>query len=166
MAFIEEIPSAEDIKNFDLPFWPDLEKPIEWRRTWLADRERDVYFLGVGVTGNQAFDDNIKKKAILYLGKKRFNIILEPGLGSLKFEDNPYIIDYPKLLQILVHIPERYITIDAMQEAQKAPDDPHPLLQNKSFNEFVSLLKEALAMWRAGYSNKRISGTITVTFGF
>jgi hypothetical protein len=56
--------------------------------------------------------------------------------------------------------------IDAMQEAQKAPDDPHPLLQNKSFNEFVSLLKEALAMWRAGYSNKRISGTITVTFGF
>jgi hypothetical protein len=53
-----------------------------------------------------------------------------------------------------------------MQEAKKAPDDPHPLLQNKSFNEFVSLLKEALAMWRAGYSNKRISGTITVTFGF
>ena len=48
MPFIEEIPSAQDIKDFDPPFGPDLEKPIEERRFWWADRERDVYLIGVG----------------------------------------------------------------------------------------------------------------------
>jgi hypothetical protein len=166
MAFVLEIPSAEDIKKFDLPFWPDLEKPVEERRTWLADRERNVYLTGVGATGNQAFDDNIKQRAGFYLGQTRFNVILEPRKTPGDFKANPYTMHYPALLQILVYIsPERGM-IDVLPEVKKAPNEPNPLLQNRSLNEFVALLKEALVVWKAGDSNEYIHGTITVSFGF
>ena len=166
MAFNEEIPSAQDIKDFDLPFGPDLEKPIEHRRTWLADRERDVYLAYVGVTGNQAFDDNIKQDAGFYIGKTRFNFILEPSKTPGDFNASPYSIHYPALLKIYVYIsPERGM-IDVMPEVQKAPDEPHPFLQNRSLNEIVKLLKEALKIRKEGSYNKFIHGVITVTFGF
>lgn len=48
MAFVEEIPCGEDIKNVDPPFRPDLEKPVDLCRTWLADRTRGVYLAGIG----------------------------------------------------------------------------------------------------------------------
>jgi hypothetical protein len=166
MAFIEEIPSAQDIKDFDLPFWPDLEKPIEERRTWWADRERDIYLAYVGATGNQAFDENIKQDAGFYLGRKRFNIILEPREGTISNREIPYFIHYPALLKIMVYIsPERGM-IDVLPEVRKVPDKPHAFLQNRSLDEFVSLLKEALVAYKAGRSNKFIQGTINVSFGF
>jgi hypothetical protein len=166
MAFIEEIPSAQDIKDFDLPFWPDLEKPIENRRTWWADRERDIYITSVGVTGNQAFDEDIKQRAGFYLGRKRFNVILEPRKTPGDYKVDPYTMHYPALLKIMVYIsPERGM-IDVLPEVRKAPDKPHPFLQNRSLDEFVSLLKEALVAYRAGDSTKYIHGTIAVSFGF
>jgi hypothetical protein len=166
MAFVLEIPSAEDIKKFDLPFWPDLEKPIEERRTWLADRERNVYLTGVGATGNQAFDDNIKQRAGFYLGQTRFNVILEPSKTPGDFKANPYTIYYPALLQIWVYIsPERGM-VDVLPEVKTAPNEPNPLLQNRSLNEFVELLKEALSIHKEGFYNKFIDGTIAVSFGF
>jgi hypothetical protein len=167
MPFVEEIPSAQDIKDFDLPFWPDLEKPIERRRTWLADRERNVYLTGVGATGNQAFDDDIKTDASFYIGRKRFNVILEPGAGALSDHDDPYIIHYPALLKIMVYVSADRGMIDVLPETSKSPDVPNPFLQNKSLNEFIELLKEALVAYKAGQiGNKYVTGTITVSFGF
>ena len=167
MAFVEELPSAQDIKDFDLPFGPDLEKPIEHRRTWLADRERDVYLTGVGLVGHPPFDEDYRQGAGIYLGHKYFDVILGPREGSLSDQEAPYLIHYPTLLKIMVYIsPERGM-IDVLPEVRKAPDTPHPFLQNKSFNEFVALLKEALSMYKAGQvGNKYIHGTITVSFGF
>jgi hypothetical protein len=166
MAFIEEIPSAQDIKDFDLPFWPDLEKPIENRRRWLTDRERDIYLAYVGVTGNQAFDENIKQDAGFYLGHKRFNVILEPRKTPGDYKVDPYTMHYPALLKIMVYIsPERGM-IDVLPEVRKVPDKPHPFLQNRSLDDFLTLLKEALVAYRAGRSTKYIHGTIEVSFGF
>ena len=167
MPFVEEIPSAQDIKDFDLPFWPDLEKPIERRRTWLADRERNVYLTGVGATGNQAFDDDIKTDAGFYIGRKRFNVILEPREGSGSVHENPFAIHYPALLKIMVYVsPERGM-IDVLPDACKAPGQPHPLLQGKSLDDFVAILKEALTLYGAGdVMNKYIKGIINVSFGF
>jgi hypothetical protein len=167
MPFVEEIPSAPDVKDFDLPFWPDLEKLIEERRTWLADRERDVYLTGVGATGNQAFDDDIKQKAGFYVGHKRFNVIMEPYPWIESERKDPYIIRYPALLKIMSYVsPERGF-IDVLPEVSQMPNQPHPFLQNRSLNEFVALLKESLVAYKAGQiGNKYIHGTIVVTFGF
>lgn len=167
MSFVEEIPSAQDIKDFDLPFEPDLEKPIEHRRTWLADRERDVYLTGVGATGNQAFDDDINTEALLYLGSKRFHAILKPREGSVTVHETPFIIHYPALLKIMVYVsPERGM-IDILPEVNKAPNQPHPFLQGKSLNEFMAILKEGLRIYGAGrVMNKFIHGAIFVSFGF
>ena len=167
MPFVEEIPSAQDIKDFDLPFGPDLEKPIEERRTWLADRGRDVYLTGVGVTGNQAFDDDIKQNAGFYIGRKRFNVIMEPYPWIESERKDPYIIRYPELLKIMVYVSAERGMIDVLPETSKSPDVPHPFLQNKSLNEFIALLKEALTAYKAGQiGNKYIIGTIVVSFGF
>ncbi len=167
MAFIEEIPTAEDIKNFDLPFESDLERPIEERRTWLADRERDVYLSGIGATGNQAFDDDIKQKAGFYIGRKRFNVILEPMPWLDADRKDPYIIHYPALLKIMVYVSGERGMIDVLPEVSQTPDSPHPFLQNKSLNEFISLLKEALTAYKAGeVGNKYIRSNIVVSFGF
>jgi hypothetical protein len=167
MAFVLEIPSAEDIKKFDLPFWPDLEKPMEERRTWLADRERNVYLTAVGATGNQAFDDNIKQRAGFYLGQTRFNVILEPRTGSSSVHETPYIIHYPALLQILVYISPVRGMIDVLPEVQKTPNEPNSLLKNRSLNEFIALLKEVLIEYKAGeVMNKHIHGATIVSFGF
>ena len=166
MPFVEEIPSAQDIKDFDLPFGPDLEKPIEHRRSWFVDRERDVYLAYLGYTGNPAFDDNIKQDAGFYIGKKRFNVILEPSKTPMDFNVNPYSIHYPALLKIWVYISADRGMIDVLPEVQNAPDTPHPFLQNRSLNEFVALLKEALVARKAGRSNSYIQATIAVSFGF
>jgi hypothetical protein len=166
MAFIEEIPSAQDINDFDLPFELDLEKPIKERRTWWADRERGIYFTGIGLTGNQAFDENIKQRAGIYIGRTRFNVILEPHANPGKFTTNPYVIHYPDLLKIMVYVsPERGM-IDVLPVVGEAPDEPHPFLQNRSFNEFLVLLKEALVAYKAGNSTENIHGAIVVSFGF
>ena len=168
MPFIEEIPSAQDIKDFDLPFWPDLEKPIEERRTWLADRERDVYLTGVGYTGNPAFDDYeyIKMVTSFYLGRTKFRVILEPSNRPDDLNSDPYIIHYPALLNINIYVNAERGMIDVLPELRREPDAPYVLLQNRSLNEFLVLLKEALTARGAGRSNKYIHGTITVSFGF
>lgn len=44
MAFVNEIPTAEDIEKYELPYKLDLEKPIEHRRMWTVDRERNFFF--------------------------------------------------------------------------------------------------------------------------
>ncbi len=167
MAFIEELPSAEDIKKFDLPFALDLEKPVEHRRTWFADHGRGVYLTGVGYTGNPAFDDyeHIKASAGFYLGRKKFKVILERYIAPDDFNANPYSIHYPDLLKIYVYTVERGM-FDVLPEVSKLPGTQHAFLQNYSLNEFVLLFKEALTARKAGDSNKYIPGIVNVSFGF
>ena len=168
MAFIEEIPSAQDIKDFDLPFELDLEKPVEERRTWLADRKRDVYLTGVGYTGNPAFVDyeHIKMVTRFYSGRAKFTVILEPSNRPDDLNSDPYIINYPALLNINVYVSAERGMIDVLPVLRGEPNNPHELLQNRSLNEFLVLLKEALTALGAGRSNKYIRGTMAVSFGF
>ncbi|WP_395669012.1 hypothetical protein [Rhodoferax sp.] len=160
MTFKNEIPSAEDIQRFDLPYGLDLEKPIEHRRTWLADRERDIYLTGPGATGNQAHDDNVKTCFDVYLGKSKLKVIVEPSRTLGDFRADPYFIHWPALLEIWVG------TIEVIKLTSSTPDVPHPLLQGRSLNEFVVILKEAVSENKAGYYTRFISAPITVSFGF
>ncbi len=48
MPFINEIPSAEDIEKYGLPFKKDLDLDISLRRQWTVDRERNFHLYGGG----------------------------------------------------------------------------------------------------------------------
>ena len=167
MPFVEELPSAQDIKDFNLPFMLDLEKPIEYRRHWLADRERDLYFHGIGVIGSQAHDEDLSYYASFYIGRKKFRVFLAPVEKPRTVDANPYKIHYPAVLNIKVYVSREggFIDVDVLPEVRKAPDKAHPLLQNRSLNEFLTLFKEALTQWKAGHSNID-HGNIIVSFGF
>jgi hypothetical protein len=160
MTFKNEIPSAEDIKRFNLPYGLDLEKPIEHRRTWLADRERDIYLTGPGATGNQAHDEDIKYYFSIYFGKSKLKVVVEPSRTPGDFRADPYFIHWPALLEIWVG------TVEVIKLTSSTPDVPHPLLQGRSLNEFVEIFKEAVTARKAGNDNDYIETPITVSFGF
>ncbi len=46
MPFINEIPSAEDIEKYGLPFKHDLNVDMRLRNPWTIDRERNFYLYG------------------------------------------------------------------------------------------------------------------------
>ncbi|ALR09345.2 hypothetical protein XFFB_09235 [Xylella fastidiosa] len=46
MPFINEIPSAEDIEKYGLPFKNDLNVDMRLRNPWTIDRERNFYLYG------------------------------------------------------------------------------------------------------------------------
>ena len=123
--------------------------------------------IGVGTTGNQAFDDDIKAEATLYFGRQRFDARLEPRTGSGTVHKDPFIIHYPALLKIMTYASTERGMIDILPDAGRSPDQSHIFLHGKSLNEFVAILKEALTIYGAGQvMNKYIHGTIVVTFGF
>lgn len=166
MAFVNEIPTAEDIEKYDLPYNLDLERPIEQRRSWLADRERGFYLTGPGVTGNQAFEDNVKMYFNLILGRSMFKVVMEPKQTPGDFNSNPYHIHWPALLEIWTVHPQESRMVEVCKTAREAPNVPHPLLQDHSLNEFVKILKEAITAHKEGDYNKYIQAPITVSFGF
>ncbi|EWG14935.1 hypothetical protein P910_002015 [Xylella fastidiosa Mul-MD] len=49
MPFINEIPSAEDIEKYGLPFKKDLDLDISLRSQWTVDRERNFHLYGGGL---------------------------------------------------------------------------------------------------------------------
>lgn len=168
MAFAHELPSAEDIKKYDLPYYLDLQDPIELRRKWTVDRERDFFLTGGGATGNPAFEDpkKIKVYFTLYLSGSKFKIIIEPDHTPGDFNVDPYFIHWPALLEIWAIRPQENRMVDVTKAVKEQPEVPHPMLNNYSFNEFVAIFKEALSVHKAGYYNKHIKAPITVTFGF
>ncbi len=46
MPFINEIPSAEDIEKYGLPFKKGLNLDISLRSQWTVDRERNFHLYG------------------------------------------------------------------------------------------------------------------------
>jgi hypothetical protein len=166
MTFVNEIPNAQDIDKYDLPYKLDLERPIEQRRTWLADRERDIYLTGPGATGNQAHDDNVKFYFNIYLGQSKLKVVMEPSRRPGDFKADPYHIHWPALLEIWVVHPQENRMVELVNLTRQTPDVSHPLLQNRSLNEFVAIFKEAVAARKEGDYNKHIHAPITVSFGF
>ncbi|TNW00193.1 hypothetical protein C5H21_01205 [Xylella fastidiosa] len=166
MPFINEIPSAEDIEKYGLPFKKDLDLDISLRRQWTVDRERNFHLYG-GATGNQAYEGIIHYRFYLYLNGTKFIVELDDGGGSLVFEDNPYVVVWSKLVSIELMPSDQGGYLKALpRSAWDTPDAPQPLLQNYSLNQFIVILKEAVTVHGAGESNDSIHHPIVVRFGF
>lgn len=166
MPFVNEIPSAEDIEKYDLPYRLDLQLPIERRRMWTVDRERGVFLPGGGMTGNQAFDGDVKSIFDFYIGDSKFQVILEPRSTPSGYLGNPYHIHWPALLEIRAVLPKDNRIDKVQKNAWEQPEIPLQILNGLSLNQFVELFKEALSVHKAGDYNKRIHVPIVVTFGF
>ncbi|KAJ4852485.1 hypothetical protein LOD44_05415 [Xylella fastidiosa subsp. multiplex] len=167
MPFINEIPSAEDIEKYGLPYKKDLDLDISLRRQWTVDRERNFHLYGGGTTANQAFTDVFYYRFYLYLNGTKFVVELDAGRGSLVFEENPYVVVWSKLMSIKVWPHDQVSPLKRVPPtAWDTPDAPQPLLDNRSLNQFIAILKEALTVHGAGDSNRRIHHPIVVRFGF
>ncbi|AAO28188.1 hypothetical protein D1605_001585 [Xylella fastidiosa subsp. fastidiosa] len=167
MPFINEIPSAEDIEKYGLPFKKDLDLDISLRRQWTVDRERNFHLYGGGATGNQAYEGIIHYRFYLYLNGAKFIVELDDGGGSLVFEDNPYVVVWSKLVSIELMPSDQGGYLKALPRSTwDTPDAPQPLLHNYSLNQFIVILKEAVTVHGAGESNDSIHHPIVVRFGF
>ncbi len=96
MPFINEIPSAEDIEKYGLPFKKDLDLDISLRRQWTVDRERNFYLYVGGLTGNPAYEGIVYYCFYLYLNGTKFIVELDVDRNRTPstFEDNPYIVEW------------------------------------------------------------------------
>ncbi|ALR07195.1 hypothetical protein XFHB_10410 [Xylella fastidiosa] len=167
MPFINEIPSAEEIEKYGLPYKNDVNLPMRLRSQWTVDRERNFHLYGGGATANQAYEEIFYYRFYLYLNGTKFVVELDAGRGSLVFEDNPYVVVWSKLMSIELMPSDQGGYLKALpRSAWDTPDAPQPLLQNYSLNQFIVILKEALTVHGAGDSNRRIHHPIVVRFGF
>ncbi|MDD0895133.1 hypothetical protein, partial [Xylella fastidiosa] len=120
-----------------------------------------------GTTANQAFTDVFYYRFYLYLNGTKFVVELDAGRGSLVFEENPYVVVWSKLMSIKVWPHDQVSPLKRVPPtAWDTPDAPQPLLDNRSLNQFIAILKEALTVHGAGDSNRRIHHPIVVRFGF
>ncbi|AXI82800.1 hypothetical protein FUT69_04760 [Xylella taiwanensis] len=166
MPFINEIPAAEDIEKYGLPYKNDLNLPMRLRNEWTVDRERNFHLYGLGATGNQAFEEKIYHRFKLYLNGKNFIVELEDG-GALRFDDNPNVVVWSKLMSIWLIPHDQVSPLKILPpSAWETPDAPQPLLDNYSLNQFVTILKEAFTVYGDGYANRYIHTPIVVRFGF
>ncbi|ALR09340.2 hypothetical protein XFFB_09210 [Xylella fastidiosa] len=120
-----------------------------------------------GATANQAYEEIFYYRFYLYLNGTKFVVELDAGRGSLVFEDNPYVVVWSKLMSIKVWPHDQVSPLKRVPPAAwDTPDAPQPLLDNRSLNQFIAILKEALTVHGAGDSNRRIHHPIVVRFGF
>ena len=166
MSFVIEIPSAEDIETYQLPYMEDLQGPIELRRPWTADRDRGIYMIGPGGIGKQEHDEELKRYFDVYLGRTKLRVILKPKQTPGDYKANPYYIHWPALLEIWALHPRENRLVEIYKAARQNPDAPNPYLRNYSLNEFMVIFKEAVAVCKEGYYNKFIHAPIVVSFGF
>ncbi|AXI83249.1 hypothetical protein FUT69_09245 [Xylella taiwanensis] len=169
MPFINEIPTAEDIEKYGLPFKKDLNLHIELRRQWTVDRERNFHLYEGGPTANQAFKNVFYYRFYLYLNGSKFIIKLDidrtrkPSL----FKDNPYVIEWNKVASIKVMPHDQINPLKTLPpSAWENPDVLQPLLDNYSFNQFIAIFKAAVTVHGAGRSNRHIHTPIVVRFRF
>ncbi|AIC09440.1 hypothetical protein [Xylella fastidiosa] len=169
MPFINEIPSAEDIEKYGLPFKKDLDLDISLRRQWTVDRERNFHLYGGGATANQAYEEIFYYRFYLYLNGTKFVVELDVDRNRIPsmFKDNPYVVEWSKLMSIKVWPHDQVSPLKRVPPAAwDTPDAPQPLLGNRSLNQFIAILKEALTVHGAGESNDSIHHPIVVRFGF
>ncbi|KFA41663.1 MAG: hypothetical protein ABGU97_06890 [Xylella fastidiosa subsp. multiplex] len=169
MPFINEIPSAEDIEKYGLPFKKDLDLDISLRRQWTVDRERNFHLYGGGATANQAYEEIFYYRFYLYLNGTKFVVELDVDRNRTPsmFKDNPFVVEWSKLMSIKVWPHDQVSPLKRVPPAAwDTPDAPQPLLGNRSLNQFIVILKEALTVHGAGESNDSIHHPIVVRFGF
>ncbi|WP_058570010.1 hypothetical protein ACN3VN_09315 [Xylella fastidiosa] len=169
MPFINEIPSAEDIEKYGLPFKKGLNLDISLRSQWTVDRERNFHLYGGGLTGNPAYEDAIYYRFYLYLNGTKFVVELDVDRNRKppRFKDNPYVVEWskPVSIKVMPHDQAGYLK-ELPHSAWESPDVPQPLLDNYSFNEFISIFKEAVTVHGAGDANRHIHHPIVVHFKF
>lgn len=166
MAFVNEVPTEEEIEKYGLPFGNDKNVKPELRRIWTVDHGRNFH-LTVGVSGKQERDEDVKWRCSLYLNGLRFHVFLRRKKGSLVFTDNPYVVRYgaiDSICAIRTDIEEQ--SIELPKSAWQQPDSPQPLLDGRTFNAFIDILKEGLTALKAGDSNRYIHNPIVVQFDF
>ncbi|HHW4677134.1 hypothetical protein XfCFBP8082_05065 [Xylella fastidiosa subsp. fastidiosa] len=168
MPFINEIPSAEDIEKYGLPYKKQLNLDISLRSQWTVDRERNFHLYGGG-TANQAYEEIFYYRFYMYLNGTKFVVELDVDRNRIPsmFKDNPYVVEWSKLMSIKVWHHDQVSPLKRVPPAAwDTPDAPQPLLDNRSLNQFIAILKEALTVHGAGDSNRRIHHPIVVHFGF
>jgi hypothetical protein len=139
MGFINEVVSDEDIERHGLPFKKGA------GRYWTRDAERNYYLWG-GIGGNTALGERVLGRFILFVRGIRFQIVMVPGIGSLKFNQIPYVV-----------------TWDSIQSMQKDKSAIPKIIEPP---EIVSILKEALECYgEDGERNTHIKSLI-VKFNF
>lgn len=166
MAFVNEVPSVEEITMFGLPYINDQKLPIERRRQWIVDRSRNFHFWGGGLTGNPAFEKNVNFLFYLHLNDAVFCVVLRRGNGSLVFTDDPYVIVWSAIVSIRVVRSDLNDTIALPKSIWLRPSESNSYLAGFSLNEFVSILKEALVEYKDGCSNRHIKTVVVVNFEF
>ncbi|ACA11346.1 hypothetical protein FG476_02480 [Xylella fastidiosa subsp. multiplex] len=169
MPFINEIPSAEDIEKYGLPYKNDVNLPMRLRSQWTVDRERNFHLYGGGATANQAYEEIFYYRFYLYLNGTKFVVELDvdPNRKPPTFKDNPYVIVWSKLMSIKVWPHDQVSPLKRVPPAAwDTPDAPQSLLDNRSLNQFIVILKEALTVRGAGDANRNIHHPIVVHFGF
>jgi hypothetical protein len=93
MPFVNEVVSDADIDRYGLPF----EKGSG--RYWTRDAERDFYLWG-GKVGNPAFGVDFEGRFHLYVYGVDLLVCLEPGDGSFRLSDRPFVVRWSRLKAI------------------------------------------------------------------
>jgi hypothetical protein len=164
MAFVNEFPSEEDINKYNLTNYKnDKNLSPEFRSIWTVDHGRNFHLWG-GLSGKPQFDEVIKGKFYLYLNGSQFFVILTPGKSSLAFSDNPYRVKWDAVEAIFVIRPGCKDGLP--NSAWKNPHASQPVLDGKTLNSFLQILKEALSVHGEGDANRNIHNPIDVQFGF
>ncbi len=168
MPFINEIPSAEDIEKYGLPYKKQLNLDISLRSQWTVDRERNFHLYG-GALQIRLMKKIFYYRFYMYLNGTKFVVELDVDRNRIPsmFKDNPYVVEWSKLMSIKVWPHDQVSPLKRVPPAAwDTPDAPQPLLDNRSLNQFIAILKEALTVHGAGDSNRHIHHPIVVHFGF
>lgn len=166
MAFVNEIPTEQDVEKYSLhAFVNDKDKPLKWRGVWTIDRERNFHLWG-GLSGDQAHGDEVLGKFNFYLAGLNFFVFLEPGNNTGPFAEKPFFIRWKALRSIRSIRRDLDRQIEMPKAIWEVPDEPQEFFGNRSLNEFVAILKEAMLAHKKGKSNQFISGPIIVEFSF
>lgn len=165
MAFVNEVPTEEEIEKYGLPYGNDKNVKPELRRIWTVDHDRNFH-LTVGISGKQEHDEEIKWRCTLQLNGAQFRVFLMLSGGSLAFTDNPYVVRYGPIESIWAIRYDIGQSVPLPKSAWDQPDTPQPLLDGRTLNDFVDILKEGLTAHKAGNSNRNIHNPIVVQFDF
>lgn len=174
VSFINEVPSLEDIRRFDLPFERDIELPSDLRRTWTVDRQRNIFLWG-GRTGNPAKGEEIKGVFVVNVGDICYRVELSPGKGSMNFGANPYVVRWDSVdsVRVIKSILARSAVGDGGVSrvifgnvAAEVICDEGGCAGDISHEQLLDILREALTVYGAGQCNRFIKHPIDVVFGF
>jgi hypothetical protein len=93
MPFINELVTDADIDDYGLPFEKGL------LHYWTHDRANRRYLWG-GMAGNPAYDDFQEGRFWLYTNNRLHYIVIEPGYASESYNDNPYKLEWKRIVDI------------------------------------------------------------------